>query len=94
MSEGGIVESLLAQHRSRLVGSIMQHAEREIYPSLTPAQRQAFRTKVLGSVGVFYDFTLDTVRAMNTQAATEGVQLNEVAMRMLGEIHGAITKDP
>lgn len=89
----GIVERLLQEQRGRLVASIMQHAEREIYPKLTVQQQVAFRRKVLESVGVFYDFCRDALRASSAVSESEGVAINEEAMRLLGEIHRQVMPD-
>lgn len=85
-----IIERLLVEQRGRLVAGIMGHAEREVFPHLTDAQRKAFRKKVLESTGVFYDFCRDALRASSADAEQQGVVLNEDAMRLLGEIHAEI----
>lgn len=92
MSEDTLVVSLLIEQRGRLVASIMGHAERNLFADLSEAQKRAFRQKVLESVGVFYDFVRDLTRANAAVNQAEGVVVNEDAMRMLGEIHGLLTK--
>jgi hypothetical protein len=76
---------LAAEQRGRLVGSILGHAEREIYPKLNAAERKAFREKVLASVGVYHDFVLDCLRA-----SADGAVVNEEAMALLHGIHSAV----
>jgi hypothetical protein len=83
-----ILADLAGEQRARLVGSVLGHAEREVYPQLTPQQRKAFRDKVLACVGVYHDFVLDCLRAAN-----KGSVVNEEAMRLLGDIHRQLTKD-
>lgn len=85
-----LVERLLTEQRGRLVASVMGHCEREVFADLTEAQRKALRKKVLESVGVFYDFCRDALRASAADAHACGVVLNEEALRLLGEIHAEI----
>jgi hypothetical protein len=82
-----VVSELITAQRKRLLASILGHAEREIYPDLTPEQQGRFRDKVLTSVGVFSDFTLDCVRAANKDWT-----VNEDAMRVLHHISNQVTK--
>lgn len=79
---------LAGEQRARLVSSILSHAEREIYPQLSAAQRKAFREKVLASVGVYHDFILDCLRA-----SSDGAVVNEEAMRLLQGIHSAVHRE-
>lgn len=64
MADGNLfVTNLLRERRQRLVGSIMQAAERELFPSVSEAKQKAFRTKVLEAVGSYHDVALDCMRA-------------------------------
>lgn len=92
MSNDTLVTALLTEQRGRLVASIMGHAERNLFPKMTEPEKKAFRLKVLESVGVFYDFCKDALRASAAISEAEGVVLNEDAMRMLGELHSAMVK--
>lgn len=83
-----VVTELVAEQRRRLVGSILGFMEREIYPDLTVQQQVAVRKKVLTSVGVFSDFTLDCIRACN-----KGWVVNEEAMRLLNAINDQVSAD-
>jgi hypothetical protein len=49
--------------RQRCIGGIMTHAEKQLYPKMTPAERVAFREKVLQSVGAYHDTVLDLLSA-------------------------------
>lgn len=80
-----ILADLAGEQRSRLVGSILGHVERELWVKLTAAERKAIREKVLASVGVYHDFVLDCLRAAN-----KGSVVNEEALRLLGQIHEAV----
>lgn len=80
------VRELVGEQRKRLIASILQHAEREVYPSLTPEQRSAFRTKVLESVGVYHDLVLDVIKVSNRDTV-----MNEEAVTLLRQIHRAVS---
>ena len=80
------VRNLLMEQRRRAVGSIMSHAERELFPSLTPKQRQEFRDKVLASVGVYHDTCLDILKA----SVDDGIVPNGVLLEKLAELHQAV----
>ncbi len=84
---GDILTDLAGEQRSRLVASILGHAERELYATMTAGQRKVLREKVLASVGVYHDFVLDCLRAAN-----KGSVVNEEAMRLLGQIHEAVKR--
>lgn len=90
MTESNLVERLLSEQRARMVAGIMGYAERELYPTMTDRQKLLFRRKVMESVGVFYDFVRDALRATSVEATAHGVVLNDEAMRLLGEIHGKV----
>lgn len=77
------VRSLAVEQRRRLVGSLMEHLERHVYPSLTREQQQAVRTKVMASVGVYHDFILDVLKA----SISDGSVTNDVALEMLADIN-------
>ena len=76
-----VVETIGNQRR-RLVATILGHAEREIYPSLTQEQQLAFRAKVLQSTSAFSDFVIDTVRA----SSQGGIWINEDVVELLATI--------
>jgi hypothetical protein len=80
------VVAIVGEQRKRLIGAILGHAEREIYPSLTVAQQQAFRAKVLGAIGSFSDFVIDVLRG-----TSQGQWVNDDAMRLLAEISAQVT---
>lgn len=77
------VRNLAVEQRKRLVGSLMEHLERHVYPTLTRDQQQALRTKVLASVGAYHDFILDVLKA----SVSDGSVTNDVALEMLAEIN-------
>ncbi len=68
---------LLDVQRRRLVASIMSHAERELYPDLTPDQQKAFRSKVLSAVGSYHDVMLDI---LGTRDETELINLEAIEL--------------
>lgn len=65
MTEDGtiFVRRLLSERRQRAIGAIMQAAEKDLFPSASPAARQRFRTKVLESIGSYHDVALDCMKA-------------------------------
>jgi hypothetical protein len=66
------------------VASILGHAEREVYPHLTPLQRQAFRNKVLSSIDVYHDLVMDLIKVYEGRDDTI---VNEEALKMIRDIH-------
>lgn len=79
------VVAIIAEQRKRLIGAILGHAERELYPDLTAEQQHAFRAKVLSAAGAFGDFTIDVVRGVS-----QGAWVNDDAMRLLGDISAQV----
>lgn len=77
------VRNLAVEQRKRLVGSLMEHLERNVYPVLSPDQRTALRQKVLQSVGAYHDFILDVLKA----SVSDGSVTNEHALELLAEIN-------
>lgn len=53
------LRQLLGVQRRRLVAGVLRHAEQEIYPQLTPGQREAFRAKFITMVDAYHDLMLD-----------------------------------
>lgn len=77
-----MIRKLLAEQRKRVVGSIMGSAEQSAWWSkLTSVEQRAYRQKVLDSIGVFYDFTLDVLKV-----GTDSI-VNEHALEMIVEMH-------
>lgn len=79
------VVTIVGEQRRRLVGAILGHAEREFYADLTPVQQQAFRAKVLASVGSFGDFVIDVVRGIS-----QGSYVNDEVIKMFAEINSQL----
>lgn len=77
--------NLAVEQRRRLVGSIMEYAEREVYPHLPPEGRRRLREKVLGAVGVYHDFVLDCLRA----SVNEDTATNDEALILLRQINAS-----
>lgn len=75
------VVAIISEQRKRLVGSILGHAERELYADLTEGQQRAFRQKVLTSAGAFGDFVIDVVRGVSANH-----WVNDEAMQLLADI--------
>lgn len=57
------VRDFLKRRRDRAVGSILGYAERELFKSLTPEQREGLRKVVLEAANGYHDSVLDLVKA-------------------------------
>lgn len=68
------IRDFLKARRDRALGSILGYAERELWPTLTPAQRQAFRAVTIDALNGYHDSILDLVKAEDGQV----VRNNEV----------------
>jgi hypothetical protein len=79
------VRNFLKARRDRALGSIMGYAEREIFPRLSPAERQAFRSVVLDSLNSYHDTTLDLFKS------DDGVR-NEEILSVLERIEQHFTR--
>lgn len=77
------VRNLAVEQRKRLVGSLMEHLERNVWPHLTKDQQVATRSKVMASVGAYHDVVLDMLKA----SVSDGSVTNEVALEMLADIN-------
>ena len=77
------VRNLLIEQRKRLIGSIMAHAEKNLWADLSPTQQRALREKVLSAVGAYHDTCLDILKA----SVNDGFVVNEEALQLLRDIH-------
>ena len=77
-SDGIDVRQLLVERRKRAVGTIMAHAEKELYPGMSPRQQVEFRNKVLEAIGSYHDLMIDLSRSLTG----DGV-VNEEALEIL-----------
>lgn len=77
------VRNLMAEQRKRLLGSLFDYLEKQVYPKLTVEEQKALRERVITSVGVFYDFMLDCTKA----SVNDGVVYNEEAVQMIRHIY-------
>jgi hypothetical protein len=78
-----LTSRLLGEQRKRLIASIMGAAENSPWWSkLNPAEQRAFREKVLGSIGTFYDFCKDVVKVTG-----DDVMRNDYALEMIRQVH-------
>jgi hypothetical protein len=84
VSSDDIIRRLAIEQRKRLVASILGHAERELFPQLTPVQQRQLRDKVLSSVNAYHDFMLDVIRV----GADDGVR-NTLAIDLLQQVHAS-----
>lgn len=72
-----ITVRLLSEQRKRMVGSILGALEEVAKPRCTPAEWDHLRTKVLDSVGVFYDLCRDVIKISDEDSlvSAEGLAL-------------------
>lgn len=73
------------RQRERVIASVMGHAERSAWwDKMTPAERKAFRDKVLSSVGAYHDVVLDLLRSVDDQSIG-----NPEVVRLLDLVHAS-----
>lgn len=82
------VRNLAVEQRKRLVGTLMEYAERNLYGHLNQAQQRAYREKVLQAVGAYHDMVLDVLKA----SVSDGSVTNQVALEMLAEINAKLDR--
>lgn len=80
------VRNMLVEQRKRLVGTLMRHIEREIYPKLTEAERRELRKRILTAVDSYHDVCLDMLKA----SVDDGSVLNDEAARLLARLNSEI----
>lgn len=78
------VRDFLKRRRDRAVGSVLGYAERELFKSLTPDQRQTFRSVVLDAMNGYHDSVLDLVKA------EDGIR-NDAVIDLLERIDQKVT---
>ena len=74
------IKDFLKARRDRALGSIMGHAERELYPTMSDAQQQEFRKTVLDALNGYHDSVLDLVKSEN------GTVRNEEVFRLMERV--------
>jgi len=82
-----VSRNMLMEQRRRLVGSVMEYVEKNIYKYLPEDERKKLREKMLASIGVYHDVMLDLVRAL---AGTDEAVVNEHALLLLQQIHAEV----
>lgn len=76
------VRELIIEQRKRLVASLLSEAESTLKPKVSAQEWNAFRSKVLDSVGTYHDFILDVLKVSRRSSV-----LNEEAVRLIKQIH-------
>lgn len=77
------VRNMLNEQRKRLVGSLMQYLEENVFDRLDEQERRELRKKVLSSASQYHDVCLDMLKS----SVNDGTVLNEEALRLLSSIH-------
>lgn len=80
-----MARELVGAQRRRLVARILGEVERAFDVRDLPEE---LRTGVMDAVGTYHDLVLDLLGVRDD----EGVIRNEDAVRLLGEIHAAVTR--
>lgn len=82
---GSTTVKLLAEQRKRMLASIMRAAEAETWWGvLKRDEQERYRTKVVDSINVFYDFCRDVIKV----SEEDGVS-NDAAVKLLGQVHAS-----
>jgi hypothetical protein len=82
------IKDFLKARRDRAVGSILGHAEREIYPQLTTEQQRAMRQVTLDALNAYHDSVLDLVKSEDGLRNEEVVTLLSRVDRHLAQRSG------
>lgn len=83
------VRGLLNEQRKRLVGTLMQYCEENVYPMLNETQKRELRSKVIGAVGQYHDAALDMLKV----SVNDGSEANEETLRLLRLMHAHMQAD-
>jgi hypothetical protein len=67
------VKDFLKARRDRALGSILGHAERELYSQLTHEQQQNLRQATIDALNSYHDSVLDLVKSENGTVRNEEV---------------------
>ncbi len=73
------IRDFLKARRDRAVGSVMGHAEREIFHLLTPAQRVNFRRVMIEAINGYHDSVLDLMKADDSSTGRNEEVLNALS---------------
>jgi len=78
------IKDFLINRRNRALGSILGHAEREIFPKLKdPDLEERFRTLIRDAVNMYHDSVLDLMKA-------EDSARNDVVIEKLEQLERAV----
>ena len=77
------IRDFLKARRDRALGSILGHAERNIWNRLAEGERAAFRQVVVDALNGYHDSVLDLMKS------DDGIR-NEEVLRMLQQLHTSL----
>lgn len=86
MSE--LARNMLIERRKRLVGSLLDYMERNVYQHLPAGARTDLRKKVIADVGSYHDVCLDLIKA----TVNDGSVINEQAVAAIEELNRNLGK--
>lgn len=79
------ITKLLAEQRKRLLASVMRAAEAESWWGLLASdERERYRTTVVTSINVFYDFCRDVIKVSDEDSIS-----NDASMKLLAQVHSS-----
>lgn len=61
------VKDFLRRRRDRALATILNHAEKDLYERLTPAERKAYRACVIDALNSYHDAVLDLMHSEDDQ---------------------------
>lgn len=80
------VRNMLDQQRKRLLGSLMQYLEQNVYQHLSVDEQQALRQKVLQAVSAHHDVCLDLLKS----SVSDGSVVNAQALELIEQMHSEL----
>lgn len=79
-----LARRLAQEQRKRLVASLMEYLEQNVYTHLTRGEQRSLRAKVMDAVGSYHDFVLDILKVNR-----DGMVQNEESLRLIKQVHQA-----
>lgn len=84
-----LARNMLVEQRRRMVGSLMNFMETEVYPLLDPKEQRALRSKVIGATSQYHDVCLDLLKS----AVPDGTVGNDAALEQLASQVAGLRRD-
>jgi hypothetical protein len=81
------VRNMLNEQRRRVVATVMQYLEANVFDKLTEREQRELRGKVIGAVAQYHDVCLDMLKA----SVNDGTVINDEAARLLARLNTEVT---